>query len=99
MSIPLSVQDLQPWHLYNCDEAFITTTYPGPISPIGRFNGILVGKDLPGPITKRLAEAWSELVGIAVTGQDRLSEEDKANLEKERNRLNRERATLTHVPY
>ena len=99
MSIPLSVQDLQPWHLYNCDEAFITTTYPGPISPIGRFNGILVGKDLPCPITKRLAEAWSELAGIAVTGQDRLSEEDKANLEKERNRLNRERAKLTHIPY
>ena len=99
IDIPVVEQDLQPWHLYNCDEAFQTSTYPGPIQPIGRFNGLLIGKGLPGPITKRLAEAWSERVGIDVTGLNRLSEEERATLEQERVRLNEERVELIHVQY
>jgi branched-chain amino acid aminotransferase len=99
LNIPLEVRDLQPWHLYNCDEAFLTTTYPGPFQPIGRFNGLLVGKELPGPITKRLAEAWSEWTGIDVTGWSRLSKEEKAAAEKLRAALNAERGTLAHIPY
>jgi branched-chain amino acid aminotransferase len=99
LNIPLVYQDLQPWHLYNCDEAFLSTTYPGPFQPIGRFNGILIGKELPGPITKQLAGAWSDWVGIDITGMDRLGTEEKKVLEKERDRLNKERITLQHIPY
>lgn len=99
LNIPVVVKDLQPWHLYNCDEAFLSTTYPGPLQPIGKFNGLLIGKELPGPLTKRIAKAYSDWVGVDVTGQFRLSEEEKAALEKERARLNRERTTLTHIPY
>jgi hypothetical protein len=93
LNIPVEIKDLQPWHLYNCDEAFLSTTSPGPLQPIGRFNGILIGKELPAPTTKRLAEAWSEWVGIDVTGWSRLSEEERAAAEKERSRLNEERDT------
>jgi branched-chain amino acid aminotransferase len=92
-------KDLQPWHLYNSDEAFLCTTYPGPIEPIGRFNGVLIGNELPGPVTRRLAEAISDWVGIDVTGNDRLSKEEKDELEKERIRLNEERGGMAHIPY
>jgi branched-chain amino acid aminotransferase len=99
LAIPVEIKDLQPWHLYTCDEAFLSTTYPGPLQPIGRFNGILVGKDLPGPVTKRLAEAWGEWVGIDVTGWTRLSQEERAAALKERARVNEERAKMDHIPY
>lgn len=99
LKIPVIEKDLQPWHLYNCDEAFHSTTFPGPIQPIGRFNGLLVGKELPGPITTRLAAAWSDWVGIDVTGQNRLSADEREALEEERNQLNAQRAELTHIPY
>ena len=90
---------LQPWHLYNCDEAFLSSTFPGPLQPIGRFNGMLVGDGLPGPVTTRLAKAWSDAVGIDVTGLDRLSAEEKAILAQERNDLNRQRSTIEHVSF
>ena len=48
LDIPVVEKDLQPWHLYNCDEAFHSSTYPGPLMPIGRFNGVLIGKEVPG---------------------------------------------------
>jgi branched-chain amino acid aminotransferase len=99
LNIPVEIRDVQPWHLYNCDEAFLTTTSPGPMEPIGRFNGLLVGTQLPGPITRRLAEAWSEWVGLDITGWSRLTNEERASLEKERSRLNAERLTLDHIPY
>jgi branched-chain amino acid aminotransferase len=99
LNIPLEIKDLQPWHLYNCDEAFLTTTYPGPFQPIGRFNGLFVGRELPGPVTKRLAEAWSEWSGVDVTGWSRLSKEEKAAAEKSRAALNAERGKMAHIPY
>lgn len=99
LNIPVEIKDLQPWHLYNCDEAFLSTTYPGPLEPIGRFNGLLIGKELPGPITARLAKAYSDWVGVDVTGMSRLSKAERAAAEKERARLNEERTRLTHIPY
>ncbi len=99
LNIPVLEQDLQPWHLYNSDEAFISTTYPGPIQPIGRFNDILIGIKLPGPITNQIAEAWSDWVGIDVTGLDRLNEEEISILGEIRTKLNEERTILPHVPY
>jgi branched-chain amino acid aminotransferase len=99
LNIPVVVQDLQPWHLYNCDEAFLSTTMPGPLQPIGRFNGLLVGKKLPGPITLKISEAHSEWVGIDTTGMDRLTGEERETADKARARLNEERSKLAHVPY
>lgn len=99
LNIPVVEKDLQPWHLYNCDEAFHSSTSPGPLQPIGRFNGMLIGKELPGPTTKQLAAAWSEWVGIDITGLNHLSAEERVTLEEEGARLNEERAELVHVPY
>ena len=99
LGIPVEQRDLQPWHLYNCDEAFHTSTYPGPMMPIGKFNGMLVGKYLPGPITTILAAEWSEWVGIDVTGRDRLSAEEAATLDEEGVRLNDQRVEIEHVAF
>jgi len=99
LNIPFEIRDLQPWHLYNCEEAFLSTTCPGPLQPIGRFNGILIGNELPGPVTSRLVDAWSEWVGIDISGMNRLSREEKAAAENERARLNEERVRLAHIPY
>lgn len=99
LNIPVVEQDLQSWHLYNCDESFLSSTYPGPLQPVDRFNGIPIGHDLPGSITKTLAEAWSKWVGIDITGRHRLSKEELVTLEKERTGLNEERNRMIHVPY
>jgi branched-chain amino acid aminotransferase len=68
MNIPLVERDLQPWHLYNCDEAFESST-PFCVLPVSRYNGISVGKDVPGPITKRILKAWSEWIGLDILKQ------------------------------
>jgi branched-subunit amino acid aminotransferase/4-amino-4-deoxychorismate lyase len=99
LNIPVAETDLQPWHLYNCDEAFLCSTYPGPLQPISRFNGVPVGKGVPHTITGKLTEAWSEWVGMDITGRNRLNEDDKAMLEKERAVMDGERAALTHITF
>ncbi len=99
LGIRVVMRDLQPWHLYNCDEAFLSTTSPGPLRPISRFNGAHIGKELPGPLTKKLAKAWSEWVGIDITGMYRLDEAEIEELQEERKRLDEERARLAHVAF
>ncbi len=92
LGIEVQERDLQPWHLYNCDEAFVSSTSPGPLRPISRFNGLPVGADdFPGPIVRKLAAAWSKWVGIDVTGIDLLTTEEKSELEAERKKLRAER--------
>ena len=82
LGIEVQERDLQPWHLYNCDEAFVSSTSPGPLRPISRFNGLPVGAgDFPGPIVQKLAAAWSKWVGIDVTGIELLTTEEKSELE------------------
>jgi branched-chain amino acid aminotransferase len=99
LNIPVVEKDLQPWHLYNCDEAFLSSTYPGPMQPISRFNGIPIGMELPDGIIRRLADAWSDWVGMDITGLNRLNAEEMTMLEKEKDKLNQERTHLTHIPY
>jgi branched-chain amino acid aminotransferase len=45
LNIPVVEGDLQSWHIYNCDEAFLCSTSPGPLWPIGQFNRTLIGKE------------------------------------------------------
>jgi branched-chain amino acid aminotransferase len=59
---------LQAYHATVADEAFVTST-PYSMLPITRFNGRPVGDGRPGPITARLLDAWSELVGVDIVDQ------------------------------
>lgn len=61
--------DLTPYDAYTADEAFITST-SFCICPVRSFNGkTVVDGKVPGPITKQLTEAYSDLVDCDFVGQ------------------------------
>lgn len=68
LNIPLEVTDFQPYDIYTAAEAFFTST-PYCIMPATKFNGLPVGDGQVGPITRRLLQAWSELVGVDIVAQ------------------------------
>ena len=61
-------EDLQPYDLYNADEAFFTGTTPC-VLPVTRADHRQIGDGRPGPVTKQLLAAWSEAVGVDIVGQ------------------------------
>lgn len=68
LNVPVQVTDFQPYDIYTADEAFFTST-PYCIMPATKFNGLPVGDGQVGPVTKRLLQAWSELVGVDIVAQ------------------------------
>ena len=68
LGIPTEETVVQPYDLATADEMFFTST-PYCIMPATRFNTLPVGDGKVGPITKRLLEAWSELVGMDIVAQ------------------------------
>lgn len=68
LNIPVQVTDFQPYDIYTADEAFFTST-PYCIMPATKFNGLPVGDGQVGPVTKRLLQAWSDLVGVDIIAQ------------------------------
>ncbi len=68
LGLPAEVSDLQPYDVYTADEAFFTST-PYCIMPATRFNGLPVGDGAVGPVTRRLLQAWSDLVGVDIVTQ------------------------------
>ena len=68
LGIPWVERDLQPYDVYNADEAFLTSTSYC-VLPLSRFNGQQIGGDIPGPTSKRLLDAWSEIAGVDIVGQ------------------------------
>lgn len=68
LGIPMVEEDLQPYDAYTADEIFLTnTTYC--ILPAGKIDNRPVGGDVPGPITRQLQSAWSELVDVDFVDQ------------------------------
>ncbi len=59
---------LQPYDFYTADEIFFTST-PYCMMPATKFNGLPVGDGKVGEITRRLLNAWSELVGLDIVAQ------------------------------
>ncbi len=60
--LELVEEDLAPYNAYNADEAFLTSTSLC-ICPVRSFNGMTVGDGkVPGPLTRQLTEAYSDLV-------------------------------------
>ncbi len=60
--------NLTPYDAYNAEEAFLASTSPT-IIPVQSINGVKPAKDIPGPVTKRLIQAWSEMVGVDIVAQ------------------------------
>ena len=68
LNIPAIERDIQVYDVYNADEAFLTQE-SSCILPVCQLNGIQIGEKIPGPITKRLLDAWSAEVGVDIAGQ------------------------------
>ena len=59
---------IQPYDVYTADEVFLTnTTYC--ILPAGLVDNRSIGDEVPGPVTRSLQAAWSEMVGIDFVDQ------------------------------
>ncbi len=61
LGIPFREADLDLYDGYNADEAFITSTSLC-ICPVASINGMAMGAGTYGPVTKRLIDAYVELV-------------------------------------
>ena len=68
LGIPFAEEALQPYDVYTADEAFLTST-PFSLLPVGRVDKRQIGDEVPGPVTKQLLAAWSELVGVDIVDQ------------------------------
>jgi branched-chain amino acid aminotransferase len=70
LGIPMEVKDFTRVELYAADEAFLCGT-GGEVTPITSVDDIKLGEDYPGPITKKVAAYYSDLVAGNV--KERLS--------------------------
>lgn len=68
LSVPFVERDIQVHSVMNADEAFLTST-PFCLMPVTRINGVAIADGQPGPLYRRLIEAWSEAVGMDIVGQ------------------------------
>ena len=68
LNIPLVEGDLQPYHMYTADEAFLASTSPC-VLPVTVVDRRQVGDGRPGVITQQLLSAWSEAVGLDIVDQ------------------------------
>jgi branched-chain amino acid aminotransferase len=78
-----------PYDAYNAEEAFLASTSPT-ILPVQSVNGVRPMKEVPGPVTKRLIQAWSDMVGLDIVVQalNHLEPSDRDRLIKEwRNKI------------
>ena len=57
-----------PYDAYNAEEAFLASTSPT-IVPVQSIGGVRPRAAIPGPVTKRLIQAWSEMVGVDIVAQ------------------------------
>jgi len=66
--IPVVERNLDTYEVHTADEAFFTATSFA-ILPVTRYNFRTVADGNPGPITRRLTQAWSAMVGLDVVAQ------------------------------
>lgn len=76
LGIPFVERDLKVYDVMTADEAMLTTT-PFCIAPVTHINGVEIADGKPGPLTKGLTAAWSELVGLDIVKQIRRSKKPK----------------------
>ncbi|MCI0439155.1 MAG: aminotransferase class IV [Chloroflexi bacterium] len=63
LGIPVDEGDYSPYDVYVADEAFISSTRYCML-PVATLNGYSLGRELPGPLTRRIMDAWRALVGV-----------------------------------
>jgi branched-chain amino acid aminotransferase len=68
MGVPVQQVDFQVYDVLNADEAFLTTTSRTTL-PVTRANGSPIGSGQPGPLVKRLHQAWIDRFGFDFVAQ------------------------------
>jgi len=69
MGLSVEETDIDLFDAYNADEVFVTST-SFCICPVRAINGrTFAAQTVPGPVTKRLMDAYVELVGFDWVGQ------------------------------
>ena len=69
LDLPVHQMGIDLFDAYAADEVFVTST-SFCICPVSTINGSVVGAGrVPGPVTRRLQEAYSDLVGIDIVRQ------------------------------
>ena len=68
LGIPCVEEDLQPYDLYTADEAFFASTSYC-VLPMTQVDQRNIGDGKPGPVTKQILAAWSEMVGVDIVDQ------------------------------
>ena len=68
LGIPFVERDIQVHSVINADEAVLAST-PFCLMPVTRINGVPIADGLPGPLHRRLIQAWSEAVGVDIARQ------------------------------
>ena len=68
LDVPVVEERFQPYDVYNADEVFFSGTSPR-IYPVGMVDFRPIGDGTPGPVTRRLLAAHSELVGVDIVDQ------------------------------
>ena len=68
LGIPTSEDAMQPYDLYAADEAFVAFTGPG-VLPMTKVDHRQIADGSPGPVTRQLLAAWSEMVGVDIVDQ------------------------------
>ena len=68
LGIGVEEGDYTAFDVYQADEAFLTATSYC-VLPVASLNGLQIGEETPGPVTKALLAAWSETVGMDIVDQ------------------------------
>lgn len=70
LSIPCRQYNIEPCDAHEADEAFFTST-PFCLLSVAQLDGRPIADGRPGPMARRLLEAWSERVGVDIVAQAR----------------------------
>jgi branched-chain amino acid aminotransferase len=68
LKIPIYETDIEPFDLYNADEAFVTAT-PFCMIPLVSLNSIQIGSGRRGKIFSKILKFWSEKVDVDIEKQ------------------------------
>ncbi len=78
LGVPVVERDMTLFDVYGADEAFWTTSSYCML-PCSRINHVAM-KSCPGPLYKRIVQAWSDKVGVDIIGQARKYHERESNI-------------------
>ena len=68
LEIEVVEEDLQPYDAYTADEAFFTSS-SYQLLPVSTVDKRTVGDEVPGPISRQMLAAWSEMAGLDIVDQ------------------------------